>query len=473
MSSPNFSAARAQAGLTLVELMIAMTISLLVLATLVNVYVNLSRANDEMAKTNALIENGRFAIQILKNDLEHVGYWGGHVPQFDNLTATTVPGDVPATIPNACQAYATWTSAYKTSLIAIPLESTETLPTGAGCISFPAQRAGTDAIIVRHLETCVPGTPNCDADVAGRLYMQQSNCAAEKRAGIVLAATSNSVTLDGNASSVDGAYRGVALRITSGIGSGQVRNVTTYDGDSRTASFDTPWTAIPDNTSTYGFDYSLSTSAFPLHQRDCVGTGTPATLPVTAGTAAEKRRLISNIYYVADQPHPDRADESVPTLMRSSLDVSDGALVQMPPARLLDGIEALRIELGIDEISKTGAPADYTQAVQWVDASTKTQPVNRGDGTPDRFKRCTSADPCTAEEFMNVVAVKLYVLARSRDRTVGYRDNKTYCLGEPAEDGTCPETSFIDAANDAYKRHVFSTSVRLNNISGRRETPSS
>ena len=197
MSSSTFSAARAQAGLTLVELMVAMTISLLVLVTLVNVYVNLSRANDEMAKTNTLIENGRFAIQILKNDLVHAGYWGGYVPQFDNLTAMAVPGDVPAAIPNPCQPYAAWTGAYKTSLIGISVESADTLPAGAGCISFPAQRAGTDAIVVRHLETCVPGTANCDADVAGRLYMQQSNCAAEKGAGTVLASTSNSVTLDG------------------------------------------------------------------------------------------------------------------------------------------------------------------------------------------------------------------------------------------------------------------------------------
>jgi len=67
--------------------------------------------------------------------------------------------------------------------------------------------------------------------------------------------------------------------------------------------------------------------------------------------------------------------------------------------------------------------------------------------------------------------VKIYVLARSRDKTPGYTDTKTYCLGETAADGSCPAANQIAAANDQYKRHVFSSSVRLINISGRRETP--
>jgi type IV pilus assembly protein PilW len=32
-------------------------------------------------------------------------------------------------------------------------------------------------------------------------------------------------------------------------------------------------------------------------------------------------------------------------------------------------------------------------------------------------------------------------------------------------------TAALGPFNDHYKRHVFSTSVRLTNISGRRETP--
>ncbi len=452
------------------ELMVAMTISLLLLIVLVNVYLNLARANEEMAKTNSMIENGRFAVQILQNDLVHAGYWGGYVPQFDDLTASLVPGDVPTGVPDACAAFSSWNSTYKNNFIGTPVQSMDALPTGAGCVgTWPAKRASSDVLVVRHAETCVPGVGNCDADVAGRPYLQGSSCAAESLAGTAESATSTTITFDANAATVTGGYVGVTIRIIAGAGQGQMRNISAYNGGTRTATVSSPWITIPDNTSQYSFDYVLGTTVFPLHKRDCEGTGSPASLPITSGTIADKRRVISDIYYIADIAHPDKPGETVPTLMRSQLDVDGGVVSQRPPVPLLEGVEALRVELGIDDTSKTGDPVDYSDVVDWVDETTKAEPTNRGDGAPDLFKRCTAATPCTAAELMNVVAVKLYVLARSRDTTPGYTDTKKYCLGEPPADGSCAQE--IPAANDQYKRHVFTTSVRLVNISGRRETP--
>jgi type IV pilus assembly protein PilW len=176
------------------------------------------------------------------------------------------------------------------------------------------------------------------------------------------------------------------------------------------------------------------------------------------------------VYYVADVAHPDQADQIVPTLMRSELDLASGALTQRPPVALIDGIEALRIEVGVDDVSETGAAVDFTQPIDWEDPATMTSPTNRGDGVPDRLVHCDTATPCAVADLMNAVVVKLWVLARSRDTSAGYVDQKSYCLGtiDPA-DGSCPQE--IPAANDHYKRHVFSTSVRLINVSGRRETP--
>src|SRR5688500_5491762 len=89
-------------GFTLVELMVAMTVSLLLLVSLVGIFVNTSRSQAEMVKTNGVIENGRVAIQILQEDIVHAGFLGGYLPGFDDLTSTTVPGDAPTTIPNPC-----------------------------------------------------------------------------------------------------------------------------------------------------------------------------------------------------------------------------------------------------------------------------------------------------------------------------------------------------------------------------------
>jgi prepilin-type N-terminal cleavage/methylation domain-containing protein len=459
-------------GFTLVELMISMVISLLILAALVGMFVNTSSSNREMEKLNGLLENGRFAAQLLQDDLVHAGYWGGYLPEFDDLSSVADPADVPNGIPDVCQAYNTWNTAYRSNLLGIPVQSGDVLPAGPACLSPLAKKAGTDVLVIRHAETCVPGAVNCDPDTAGRLYLQSSLCKAETNAGTAQGATSNTLTLSANAAATDGIYAGLTLRTVSGTGAGQVNSILAYNGGTKVATLSSPWTFIPDATTTYAFEYVLGTSAFPLHKRDCVGTGTPATLPITGGTLADKRLLISDLYYVHDFPHPDRPGETIPTLVRSRLDFAGGTLAHQAPVSLIEGVEGFRVELGIDNRSDTGAAVDYTDAIVWTDPITKTSPSNRGDGAPDEFVRCTTATPCTSAQLTNVVAVKLYILARSRDKTPGHVDDRSYCLGEYDPDGTCPAASTVAAANDNYRRHVFATSVRLTNISARRETPS-
>jgi hypothetical protein len=457
--------------MSLVETMIAMTIALVILVALVAIYVNVARSNEELAKSNSLIENGRFSVQIMEGDLVHAGFWDGYLPQFDDLTGTIAPGDVATALPNPCQAYASWDGTYRTNLIAIPVQSTDVLWAGAGCLSPAAQRADTDALAVHYLETCVPGDPNCDALVAGRVYFQNSGCAAEKLAGTATGGSAATISF-ASASAVDNTYVGATIRIISGAGEGQFRTITAYSGSLMTATVSPNWTITPTSTSTIGLEYVLGTTSFPLHQRDCVGTGVPEALPITAGTFANQRRYVSNIYYVADVAHPDFAGQTVPTLMRSQFDVDGGGTpVQLAPTALIEGVEVLRVEIGIDDLSDTGAAVDFTQPVVWTDPTTMTSPANRGDGSPDRFIRCTTAVPCTAADLMNAVAVKVWVLARSREQTPGYVDSKEYCMGTLNAAGACPAASTIAAANDNYKRHVFSSTMRMVNVSGRRETP--
>ncbi len=448
-----------------------MVISLLILAALVGMFVNTSSNNREMEKLNGLLENGRFAAQLLQEDLVHAGYWGGYLPEFDDLSSVADPADVPTGIPDICQAYNTWNSGYRSNLLGIPVQSGDVVPTGPACLAPLSRKAGTDVLIVRHAETCLPGAANCEPDTAGRLYLQSSLCKAETNAGTAQSATSNTLTLSANASAVDNIYAGMTLRTVEGTGAGQVNSIVAYNGGTKVATLSAPWAFVPDSTTTYAFEYVLGTGSFPLHKRDCVGTGTPATLPITAGTPADKRLFISNLYYVHDYPHPDRPGETIPTLVRSRLDVSGGTLAQQPPVPLIDGVEGFRVELGIDDRSDTGAPVDYTDAIVWADPANKISPTNRGDGAPDVFVRCTTATPCTSAQLTNSVAVKLYILARSRDRTPGHVDDRSYCLGEYEPDGTCPAASTVAAANDDYRRHVFVTSVRLTNVSARRETP--
>ena len=168
-----------RSGFTLVELMIAIAIGLVMLVALLTLFINTSRSNSEMAKVNSLIDNGRFAMQLLETDIAHAGFWGTYLPQFNDLAATTAPGDVPSAVPDPCLTYnaTNWNIAYKIGLVGIPLQAYEAT---TDCTDVVANRlANTDLLVVRHAESCVPGVGACEPDTAGKLYFQSSLCTTD------------------------------------------------------------------------------------------------------------------------------------------------------------------------------------------------------------------------------------------------------------------------------------------------------
>jgi len=348
-----------EGGLSLIELMVAIAIGLLIIAFLLALYINVTRANNEMARMNRQIENGRFAIQLLQNDLIHAGYWADFMPQFDDRSVVG-PTDMPAAFPDPCKAPGTWTAADRANLIGIPLQNAVG---SCGVVANPL--AGNDVLVVRHVEPAA-GAAACP----GGVCFQASQCTLEIK-------------------------------------------------------------ATPPQF------YVLGTANHTLHTLNCEGTGSPAALPITSGGTAPVRRFVSNIYYVRDDF----------TLMRSEF--LNGAHQAAQP--LIEGIEALRFEYGIDNRDRMGNAVNYVGAVV------------RGDGVADQFVNaagltCNSAVDCVAA---NVVEVRMHLLARSPEPTPGYTDTKTYALGN---------TGALGPFNDNFKRHVFTTTVRLVNPAGRRET---
>lgn len=350
-SSPRIAATcRPQCGFSLIELMVAITIGLLIMAALIALYLNITRTNNEMAKSNSQIENGRFAMQILQSDIVHAGFWGRL-----GYTMAPAPAFAAATaIPNPC-VVSGWDAAYKNNLLAIPVQGFADGSTLADC-SVTGVLASSDVLVVSHANTCTAGSANCDGGTDTGPHIQVSACrtAVPPEAVYVI---------------------------------------------------DSP--AIP------------PAAEFPLKEKDCA-------------TIAARRKLVSNVYYLA-------TSNNLPTLMRVSL-VNGAYSVPQP---LIEGIEAFRLEYGIDTLGRNGLPISAT---------------NPGDGSADTYVRCA---PCTLDQLANIVAVKIHVLARNLGTTPGYTNSKSYQLGETA----------IAAANDGFKRHVFSTTVRLVNIAGRRETP--
>lgn len=339
-----------ESGFGLIELMIAMLISLFMLGAVLVLFLDFLRTNDESANAGTLIESGQFSLQLLREDASHAGFWG----ELDNVVPEAF------SLPDVCDAGA-WAAADLDNLLGAPLQvinhySAEQL---AKCGITRSEVFGNPVVL--HSDVLAVAHAAISQGVIGTdLHIQISGC---RNSGSEPAYLIDKV------------------------------------GD------------------------ALDASIFSLQTKACDGTKAPL------------RKIVSNVYYLADN------ERGVPTLWRSSW--LDGEYVA---EALVDGVEAFHVELGVDNRGRNGAP---------ISAS------NPPDGSADEYVVCTEDVPCSREVLVNVVALKIYVLARSLELAKGYQDTKSYQLGDLV----------IAAKNDGYKRHAYSTTVRLVNPSGRREIP--
>ncbi len=162
--------------------------------------------------------------------------------------------------------------------------------------------------------------------------------------------------------------------------------------------------------------FAYGTSGFSLKLKDCV-------------SLAPLNPYLVDIYYVSTCDVC--GSDNIPTLKL----VQAGPTAAPSEAPLVEGIEDMQFTYGID---------------------------NTGTGAPDTF----SATPA-ASDWPNVMSVRVNLLARNLECTVGYTDSKTYTLGGPGPASAPAKT----CNNGDYKRHVYSEVVRAINPSGWREKP--
>lgn len=357
---------RLQQGFTLVELMISMVLGLFIILALLTMLVNTSRTNTEMSTANRVIENGRFAVQLLAADISHSGYWGGHVPEFDSLIASTsaAPTDVPTAVPDPCLAFASWDPAitpnHKNNLVGIAVQGTDipspvpspTAPFCASVITNP--QPSTDVLVVRHLEPCLvgSGTDDCSdtrAAASPHLYMQASRCSTDTSA---FQLNTSTFTLKAGDCVADAPIRRFASSIY------YVRNYANTAGD-----------GIP--------------------------------------TLVRARYGVSNTAVAGNDP----------------AFLSAQALVEgVEGFRVEYGVDNL------SDTGATVDLAALNTALNWQGTSVLNTPTNRGNGLPDTYVRCTQAAACTADQLVNVTTLKVYVLVRGERISTGHTDTKKYCL---------------------------------------------
>jgi len=360
--------AYSEKGFSILELMVAIAIGLMVLAGLVTIFVNNSRARNEIEKANRQTESGRYAMELITHDLHNAGYYA----EFDPLVLP-----LPSTLPNPCDV----TLAGLKAALPLHVQGYDNASTSPGTCSLTDLKNtnAADILVVRRATTCVAGTTGCDAPT-GVPYFQASLC--------------NSAT---------------ELLMT-------------------------------DPVNYYALDFGFSSGSLNRHKRDCIAS--------PPGTVADKHRYRTDIYFVANN---NEGSDGVPTLKRAELGA--GVFTIVP---LVEGVENMQIEYGVD-----------TTGIDPVTCADLANPTP--DGVVDVYEvapTCSVAANVT-KKWQRVVAIKVHLLARNTEQTVGHTDGKTYTLGLKA-DGT-PNT-VGSPFNDAFKRHVYQSTVRLNNPAGRNAT---
>lgn len=181
-----------------------------------------------------------------------------------------------------------------------------------------------------------------------------------------------------------------------------------------------------------GDTLAINTATFNLTKKD-------------GATLEDIRKVIASIFFVS--PCYDMGSSStcssssdngapIPTLKRIDL-TSNGVSTLMTITDIAIGVQNLQVEYGIDR-SGDGAPDESVL------------------GAADSYM----SDPTTVANWNDVVAVQVYLLARS-EATGQYTDLKTYTLGAAGS---------VGPYSDYYKRHVFSANYRVVNVSIRRAT---
>lgn len=81
--------------------------------------------------------------------------------------------------------------------------------------------------------------------------LEQVKAVPENQLGTAQGGTATTIRLAEGASDANDYYNGQTVALTGGTGAGQVRKITDYDGDTRTATVDRAWDTVPDDTTTY------------------------------------------------------------------------------------------------------------------------------------------------------------------------------------------------------------------------------
>ena len=314
----------AQAGLSLVELMVAMAIGVFLIAGAITVFGktrDLYRTNEDAAR---LQEVARYAMSTIEADVRMANYWG--LNSRPDLVSNTV---APTDYDTACGD--DWAVAVRRFIDGANGDGVTTYAGYLGC----APTAGTAD------------------DVADILTV--------RRAGVVPLTPAQTAALDGR-------LKVATTRVQA----------TLFDGPAMPSGF------------------------------------------------LQVRELITRSYYVVADPAPADPLVGQPALRRKNL-TSTGGAIDVDDQLIIEGIEDLQFQVGVDSDADVDQDADY-----YMDPANLETSLGPGDA---------------------VVAVRIWLLVRSNRQEVGFTDDRTYQYADRA----------AFSPGDPFRRLLVSKTIHLRN----------
>jgi len=146
-------------GFTLVELMVAMVIAMIIMAGVVAMFTSTKRSNQIQAIHRQMLQNGRFALEMIASDLRRVGYLGG------NLEPSLIAGTAGrAAVSNDCSTSDTsWAR-----MVEQPIFGLDDTNANYSCIPNAAYLRG-DVLVTRYASV-----EQATTLAANRLYLRSS-----------------------------------------------------------------------------------------------------------------------------------------------------------------------------------------------------------------------------------------------------------------------------------------------------------
>lgn len=170
---------RTSSGFSLIELLIAMSIGLVVLAILGTVFSRTSSGRSDLERVTRLVENSRFAADVIGDDVRHAGFYGIFGPSSDVLFNEDV---------SPCR----WDAADVATLGWQPTASPPRYPAGIQGWNDPAaglaaldcldnRVEGTDVLAIRRVSSFTVTPAQVDASPSN-IYVQGSQCVSDPAA---------------------------------------------------------------------------------------------------------------------------------------------------------------------------------------------------------------------------------------------------------------------------------------------------